>query len=158
MRTLKQFSIISGLVLTFAMMLAPVARADAWNQATRLTFNQPMEIPGHKVLAAGSYWFVNMADLSQADDNVIQIFNADRSKIIATVPTIAVQRANPTATTEVTFAEPQGNQPRTLMSWFYPGTRTGHEFVYGRQEEKTVTAEPVMKVMAGPQRAVSYGD
>jgi hypothetical protein len=156
MRTLKQFSFISGLIFMFGLLLVPVARADEWNQATRLTFNQPMEIPGHKILAAGTYWFKTMTDLSAADDNVVQILNADRSRVIAVFPTAAIQRATPTASTEINFAE-QGHQPNALVNWFYPGSTTGHEFLYSRQEEKVVASEPVLKVMAG-RTAPAYGD
>ncbi len=59
--------LVFGLILVFALLLVPVARADEWDQATRLTFNQPMEIPGHKILAAGSYWFVTMADMANPE-------------------------------------------------------------------------------------------
>lgn len=156
MRIRKQYSLFSGLILALALMLVPAARASQWNQATKLTFNQPMEIPGHKILGAGTYWFVTMADLSAADDNVVQIFNADRSEAVAALPTAAMQRATPTAKTEINFAR-QGRQPDALVAWFYPGRTAGHEFVYSRQEEKTVNSEPVLKVMAG-RTAPAYGD
>ena len=55
MNTLKKV-LISGLALASLLML-PVARGTEENQATKLTFNQPVEIPGH-VLPAGTYWFV----------------------------------------------------------------------------------------------------
>jgi len=134
-----------------------MARADEWNQATKLTFNQPVEIPGQKILAAGTYWFTTMDDGAAFNDNVVQIFNADRSKILAALPTVAIQRATPTARTEINLAEPRANHPDALVSWFYPGLTDGHEFVYGRQEEKIVASEPVLKVLAG-HTALAYGD
>ena len=45
---------ILGLMLTFTFML-PVVHADDWNQATRFTFNQPVQVPGH-ILPAGTYF------------------------------------------------------------------------------------------------------
>jgi hypothetical protein len=142
----KQFAVIYGLIFVFALLLVPAARADEWNQATRLTFSQPIEIPGHKVLAAGSYWFVNMADL--ANPNLVQIFNADRTRIIATVSTINVLRPERLWNTEVDFAKPEAEGPNALVNWYYPGDKTGHEFLYGRQEQRMIASEPLVKVMA----------
>ena len=44
-----------ALLLAFLMVL-PAARADQANQATKVTFNQAVQIPG-RVLPAGTYWF-----------------------------------------------------------------------------------------------------
>jgi hypothetical protein len=157
MNTRKTLSIISGFVLAVALMLAPRARADEANEASKLTFNQPLEIPGHRVLAAGTYWFVTMDGVSSADHNLVQIFNADRSERIMVLPTVAIQRPEASSTTEINFAESQGNRPKALVSWFYPHSMIGHEFVYGDQEEKVVASEPTLKVMAQPE-SPAYGD
>jgi hypothetical protein len=147
MHTRKVLSIIFGFIFAFSLMLVPAARADEWDQASKLTFSQPIEIPGHKILAAGTYWFVTMADL--ANPNLVQVFNADRTRLDATIPSVSTERTNPSPRTEINFAEPQGNEPKALVSWFYPGSKTGHEFVYSHQEEKVVAAEPIVKVIAG---------
>lgn len=157
MHTRKTFSTISGFILAFALMLVPMARADEWDQASKLTFSQPFEVPGHKILAAGAYWFVTMPDLSAAGDNFVQVFNADRSKLYAIIPAVSIERSNPSPYTEINLATPQGNQPKAIVSWFYAGRRTGHEFLYDKQEEKTVMAEPMMKIMARPANP-AYGD
>jgi len=51
MNTRKAISIL-GLLLAFAIIL-PAARADEYDQASQLTFSQPVQIPGH-VLPAGT--------------------------------------------------------------------------------------------------------
>ena len=160
MRARKPNTLIAGLILILAVAFAaPSARADQWNESTRLTFSQPMEIPGHRILAADTYWFETMADLSVANDNVVQIFNADHTRIVATLPSVAIQRQTLTASTEVNFAKQGANEPNVLVSWFYPGSGTGHEFIYSRQEEKAVASEPALKVMAHPAKvARAYGD
>lgn len=155
MRIQKTVRLVLGLIPVLALLFTPMAaRADEWNEATKLTFSQPMEIPGHKILAAGTYWFVTMADLSAP--NVVRILNADRSQVMGVFSTGAVERAVPTDKTEIDFAR-QANEPNALVSWFYPSTRTGHEFLYGRPEEAAVASEPVLKVMAG-RMAPAYGD
>jgi hypothetical protein len=154
MHTRTTVSLVSGFILAITLLLVPKARATEWDQATRLTFSQPIQIPGNKVLAAGTYWFVTMPDFSS---DLVQIFNADRSKVYAVIDTASVLRKDATSTTEINFAEPEGNQPKELVSWFYPGRMTGHEFLYNGQEEKAIRSEPVLKVMA---RAATpaYGD
>jgi hypothetical protein len=64
MKTQKTF-ITLGLVLASVIML-PAARANEYDQATKLTFNQSIQIPG-RVLPAGTYWFV----LADTDNTAI---------------------------------------------------------------------------------------
>jgi hypothetical protein len=52
---IRKMLFIAGLMVAFTILL-PVVHADDWNQATRVTFSQPVQIPGH-VLPAGTYWF-----------------------------------------------------------------------------------------------------
>jgi hypothetical protein len=66
-----------GLVLVPLVML-PVAHADDWDRASKLTFSQSVQIPG-RVLPAGTYWFV-LAD-GVGNRNILQVFNSDRSKM-----------------------------------------------------------------------------
>jgi hypothetical protein len=85
------------LVSTIAV---PAARADELDQASKITFSQPVQMPGH-VLPAGTYWFA-LADLASSR-NVVHIFNSDRSVIYATISTIASERLGPTEKPAMTF-------------------------------------------------------
>jgi hypothetical protein len=129
MNTRKAISIF-GLLLAFAIIL-PVARADEFDQATKLTFNQSVQIPG-RVLPAGTYWFV-LIDHG-FDLNVVQIYNSDRSQVYATLLTNTSERSQPTDNTAITFAERESMPTNAIVDWFYPGRTSGHEFVYSRSE------------------------
>jgi hypothetical protein len=144
MNTRKTISIL-GLLLAFTIIL-PVARADEFDQATKLTFSQSVQIPG-RVLPAGTYWFV-LADTSIANRNIIHIFNSDRSTLYATVSTITADRAQPSDHTAITFAERQSTQPSAIVTWFYPGRQSGHEFVYPKSEEQELAQGKHQTVMA----------
>jgi hypothetical protein len=144
MNTRKAISIL-GLLLAFAIIL-PVARADEYDQATKLTFSQSVQIPG-RVLPAGTYWFV-LADTSIANRNIIHIFNSDRSALYATVSTITADRAQRSDHTAITFAERQSKQPSAIVTWFYPGRNSGHEFVYPKSEEQELAQGKHQTVMA----------
>ena len=150
----KQLYILPGLIFLLALAVAPLVRADAQNQATKLTFNEPIEIPGHTILAAGSYWFVTPPDAP--GQNVVRIFNADRTKIIATLATIETDRATPAPQTEIRVAK-QGKKPDALVSWFYPDREIGHEFVYGKSEEKQINSDQQVNLMVRNSTR-AYGD
>ena len=144
MNTRKAISIL-GLLLAFAIIL-PAARADEYDQASKLTFSQPVQIPG-RVLPAGTYWFV-LADVSIGNRNIIQIFNSDRSTLYATVGTISAERAQASDHTAFTFAERESTQPTTIVTWFYPGRKTGHEFIYPPQDERELASAKHETVVA----------
>lgn len=144
MNTRKAVGIL-GFLLAFAVIL-PVARADEFDQASQLTFNQSVQIPG-RVLPAGTYWFV-LANTSTGNRNVIHIFNSDRSTLYATVSTITVERTHPSDHSAFTFAEGDSTQPTAIVTWFYPGHKTGHEFVYPAQEEKELASAKHQTVVA----------
>jgi hypothetical protein len=102
------------------------ARADALDQKTVLTFNQPVEIPG-MVLPAGSYVFRRLEGF---DPNVVQIWSADETHLYTTTLTISDYRSQPESDTVVTFEERVAGSPKAIKEWFYPGDNNGHEFVY----------------------------
>jgi hypothetical protein len=132
MHCTKRFSILATLVIAGVWLLPP-ARADISNELTKLTFSQPVEIPGHRVLPAGTYWF-ELAKL-EADRNVVTIYSADWSHAYGTVMTVPIYRRHHIRRMELTFAERPHHQPDALMAWYYPGRMTGHEFIYSPRRE-----------------------
>ena len=144
MNNRKAISIL-GLLLAFTIIL-PAARAGEYDQASQLTFSQPVQIPG-RVLPPGTYWFV-LADTSIANRNIIHIFNSDRSTLYATVTTIAAERAESSDHTALTFAERDSTQPSAIVTWFYPGRKTGHEFIYPPQDERELASAKHETVVA----------
>lgn len=116
---------VSLLLATFAQ----VARADnnLLDKRTVVTFSQPVEIPG-QVLPAGKYTIEIFDTFSYR--HIVRIYNADRTKLFATILAIPNYRLTPTNKTVMTFAERPANSPQALEAWFYPGNRYGEEFVY----------------------------
>jgi hypothetical protein len=151
MNTRKAFFAV-GLLLAFVIIL-PVARASELDQATKITFNQPVQIPG-RVLPAGTYWFV-LLDASVSKD-IVQVFNSNQSMLYATVFTNSIESPTITDNTAVTFAERESTQSVTLLSWIYPGRDTGHQFRYSNKEmeelaqvkHETITAKTQNKRQA----------
>ena len=123
------------------------ARADEWDKKTVLTFSQPFEIPG-TAFPAGTYMF-KLAD-SLADRHIVQVFNADGTKLLATVMTIPDYRLTTTGHTVINFREVPVGSPEAIRAWFYPGNSVGQEFVYPRSRATQLarTAKTFVPAMA----------
>jgi len=146
-RTILAMLAVSLLVATFASS----AGADTnFNKRTVVTFTQPVEIPG-QVLPAGRYT-IELAE-SYGNRHIVRFFNADRSKLIATVLAIPNRRLEATGKTVMNFTERPGNAPDALKAWFYPGNGFGQEFVYPKPravELAQLTHESVPAVETEP--------
>src|SRR5579883_1367214 len=139
-----KFALLTVTLLGSVAWFAPMARADEWNKETVLTFNEPVEIPGH-ILGAGTYVF-KLADI-QSNRNIVQIFTEDQQRLLATVMATPDYRTEPTGKTVVTFEERAAGSPEALHSWFYPGDNYGLEFNYSKssQEYAAPSGQPAAK-------------
>jgi LPXTG-motif cell wall-anchored protein len=113
--------------VALAAGLATLARADEWNKLTVLNVDKPIQV-GDKLLEPGQYVF-KLLD-SNSDRNTVQIFNADRSQLIATVMAIPNYRLVPTDSSRFAFWETPPEDAPALRAWFYPGDNVGQEFPY----------------------------
>jgi hypothetical protein len=111
----------------FGGILAPGATADQWDKKTIVTFSDSVEV-ARQVLPAGTYVF-RLAE-SPTDRHIVQIWNADETKILATTITFPNTRLEPPDKSIFEFEERAGDSPMALKVWFYPGDSTGQEFVY----------------------------
>src|ERR1700733_2636568 len=49
----------------------------------------------------------------------------------------------------LSFAERGSAQPEAIVTWFYPGETTGHEFVYPKQMQQELASAKQITVVAG---------
>ena len=146
---MKLFKVVPA-VLSMAFLgaaLSPFAKADDHDKMTTFTFSGPVEIPpvyitGMRVLPAGTYVFKLVE--SSSNRHIVQIFNADQTKIFATILAIPNYRLVPKDKTVITFNEGLGGRPEAIRAWFYPGANWGEEFVYPKA--KAVELAQVAKV------------
>ena len=137
--------ILAGLIIAFSLFFELAAHADEADQATTITFSQPIQIPG-QVLPAGTYLF-KLAN-TDTERNTVQILNAERTVLYATVHTIPTEPHEPTGDTVIALAEQEGGQPDVLLRWFYPGNETGNEFVYPKQKENELARDKQQTIVA----------
>ena len=116
--------------------LSSAVKADPWNKKTIITINEPMQIPT-KVLEPGKYVF-KLLDSNYR--HVVQVFNEDESKILATIVAIPNERLKARSKSEFDFWEVPAGQPHALRAWFYPGDNFGHEFAYNPEMAAQITA------------------
>jgi hypothetical protein len=120
---------VLGLLL--AVITLPVARPDDWNQTTRFTFSQPVQIPG-QVLPAGTYRF----QLANTDNrHLVQIFRENRT-LVATLYSVPRMRDGRASEGAITLADRGEMHPQAIVAWFFVGEAEGHEFVYPKQERQ----------------------
>ncbi len=114
------------------LLLAPLsssAKGDTLDIQTTVTLTSPVAIPG-QVLPAGTYVFKMSPDPLQRD--IVWIFNATKSHLIATELTVPVIRQNPPDQPAIQLDESAPGEPPRLREFMFPGINHGHEFVYGR--------------------------
>jgi LPXTG-motif cell wall-anchored protein len=143
---MKRLTIVA--IAAMLGLMAPSLSADTWNQLTYMTFSGPVEIPG-QVLPAGKYVF-RLLD-APSDRNIVQIFNADQSKLFATILAIPDYRLKPTDKTVITFEERAANAPPAIRAWFYPGDNYGQEFVYPKARAVQLAEVTKLPVPAMPE-------
>ena len=102
MKSQKLQIIVFCLVAVAMLCVSSNAKADQWDKATKLTFSETVEVSG-TVLPSGTYWF-QLSD-SPADRHIVQIWNADRSKLITTTLAVNNYRLRPVGDTVIKFAE-----------------------------------------------------
>lgn len=140
-----------GLIIAFALFFELAAHASEADQATEITFNQPIQIPG-QILPAGTYLF----RLANSDDlDVVQIFSPDRTHLYTTLQTIPTENQQDTGDTMVTVVEQGAGKPDALLKWFYAGAETGHRFVYTTQLEKEMAQDTQQTIVANQPTADS---
>jgi len=119
--------ILSLVTLLGCFAMLPLAHADDIDHETRITIQGTVAFPG-VVLQPGQYVF-KVADGSVGQD-VVQVFNADQSQLIATVFAVPAQREERTAQSVITLEELPGSGHEAIGKWFFAGDTEGLEFMY----------------------------
>jgi len=129
-------TIAFGVVLA-AGLFTVSAQADGWDKKTVITINQPMQI-ADTLLQPGTY-VLKLAD-SNSDRHVVQIYNADETKMINTILANAAMRQEPSSHSKFTYYETPPGNAQALRDWYYPGDVIGSEFTYPTNLKQLDTA------------------
>ena len=130
-------------VLAICLMAAP-ATAQPLDKRTVFTFSGPITLPG-VTLPAGQYLF-RLAD-PDSRSKVVQVLNADGTQPYGLFFTLLAERFEPASMPEVRFMETASGTPAAIKTWWYPGERTGYEFIYPKEQARrlaTAASQPVL--------------
>jgi hypothetical protein len=139
--------------LTLLTASAQPAQAQVrGDKAVYFTFSQPVTLP-QVTLPAGRYLF-RLAD-SLVNRTIVQIYSADGSKMHAMLMTLPSQRTDVPNDPEIRFLETAANTPPAIATYWYPGERTGWEFVYPRQQALSLARTAQQPVLTTRQNATT---
>jgi hypothetical protein len=125
MLSTRIFSLACGVAVFVCLMAAP-ATAQPLDKRTVFTFSGPITLPG-VTLPSGQYLF-RLAD-PDSSSKVVQVLNTDGTKPYGLFFALPAERFEPASTPEVRFMETASGTPAAVKTWWYPGERTGYEFV-----------------------------
>lgn len=131
-------------VALLACVMAMPSTAQTLDKRTLFTFSGPVSMPG-VTLPAGNYLF----RLANPDSgrNVVQVLNADGTKPYGMFFAMRAERLEPASTAEVRFMETAAGMPTAIKTWWYPGERSGYEFVYPKEQARRLAqgaSQPVL--------------
>lgn len=131
------------LFLCFVALIAsfsPASAQDSPVDRVHIQFGKEFRVPG-VTLESGTYIFMPSAPV--AGQIIIEIYDGDATKLMATVLAIESTLARPDDATLVDYSD---TKPSALRAWFHPGNPRGYEFVYTREEAALIfsaSATPV---------------
>ena len=127
----------------FRTMLASVAvlilsagtlLAAQWNERTRLTFSEPVMVPG-ATLPAGTYIF-RLTD-SRSNRHLVEIAK-ENGEVITVTQAVPMKRQDAKGDLVVKFNPTEDGAAAAIAGWYYPGSRYGHHFVYPDDQAKVI--------------------
>jgi hypothetical protein len=143
----RVFGLACAATVFVCLMAAPVC-AQPLDKRTLFTFSGPVTLPG-VTLPGGQYLF-RLAD-PNSGRKVVQVLNADGTKPYGLFFTLPVERVEPASTPEVRFMETASGTPAAIRTWWYPGERTGYEFIFPKDQARRLamgTSQPVLTTQA----------
>lgn len=126
--------------------------AQTPDKRTVFTFSGPVSIPG-VTLPAGQYLF-RLAD-PMTSGKVIQVLSADGTKPYGLFFSYPVERLDASEKPKVRFMETAKDAPAAIKTWWYPGERTGYEFIYPNDQARQARSR---RLAAGPDNAGANDD
>jgi hypothetical protein len=136
-----------AVTLLAGVMVTPGA-AQPFDRRTMFTFSGPVSIPG-VTLPAGQYVF-RLADPTMSH-RVVQVLSADGTTPYAMFFTYPADRVEASTQPEVRLMETATGMPVAIQTWWYPGERTGYEFIYPKEQARKLAqgaADPVLTTQA----------
>lgn len=132
-------------------VFASSAGADEFDRATKVRLDTAVETPAG-VLPPGNYVF---RVVPNSNGNIVQVWNEDESKIVATLLTVPDYRLEPADKPILMFESQSASGAPALRAWFYPGEQFGRAFVYPKSKATELAKRTNQSVLSMPDDAAS---
>jgi len=129
-RVLSRLFLMVSCAALLLVALPSRAQADEFDKSTLFTFDAPVALPG-VTLPAGTYLF-RLADPND-ESSVIAVYDQTGQTCYGMFDTIRVRESGSTDDPSIQFAEGHRGAPERVAAWFYPGERTGWQFMYANR-------------------------
>ena len=136
--------IATAAILAVAASMAVAAQDTNTSERTFLTFSGAVEMPG-VTLQPGTYVF-KLADTSSR--NVVQVWDREEKNMIGHWLFVQADRTDVTQENVVMFKENREGTTPAVQYWYYPGERTGKEFVYPKDQATKIAARTGVNVLS----------
>lgn len=144
---MKRVTLIAT-ALVLAVMAVLSSRVAAQQPDTRdrtiLTFSNSVELPG-RTLPAGTYVF-RLADTPLR--NRVEVWNQDETSPIGHFFFVRAERPQAAEETIISFKETAEGTTPAIQYWYYPGQRSGREFIYPKDQAMKIAARTGQKVLS----------
>jgi len=139
--------------VTMIAGLAPaIASAQPADKTTYFTFSGPVDMPG-VALPAGKYVFrLANPDTSR---NVVQVASADGKRVVGLFFSHPAERRDAAKDSEIRFMEASAGTPPAVKTWWYPGERTGYEFIYPKNQARRIAQRTKQDVLTTKAESTS---
>ncbi len=135
-------------IALLACFMEATGSAQTYDKRTVFTFSGPVALPG-VTLPAGQYLF-RLADPATSR-KVVHVLSADGKTAYGMFFSLPAMRFEPASTPQVQFMETAPGMPAAIKAWWYPGERTGYEFMYPKDQALRLAqgaSQPVLTTQA----------
>jgi hypothetical protein len=122
----NRFLLFACLMFILMTVFVQVSQAQTWDKRTRITVDKPWTLPGNTCLQPGTY-VMRLYD-SPSNRQIVEVWNADETKLEARVIGLPAYRLAPSNETVLNFYEHRTDEPAPAQQWFHPGDLSGVEF------------------------------
>jgi hypothetical protein len=139
-------------IAVLACLMEANGFAQTYDKRTLFTFSGPIALPG-VTLPAGQYLF-RLADPGSSR-KVVQVLSADGKTPYGMFFSLPAERVEPASTPEVQFMETASGMPAAIKAWWYPGERSGYEFMYPKDQARRLAQGAGQPVLTTPAQTTA---
>jgi hypothetical protein len=89
-----------------------------------------------------------VGDTQTGTRRVVRIYNDDESELLASFMAVNTERPERAERTTFTFIDMEEGYPQVIRSWFYPGRKSGLEFIYPKEQALEIVQHARETVLA----------